>query len=306
MFKRIACAAISMVLLASIFVQQVIAAGSEEQITEVTVTEVVADIEPGIATDVEPIVEAGPTTPEPLSLLVDGNVVPLASMIYRDDIPYVSLRSAAMALRPDASIAWTDGCAVITADNLKITVDPTKNYVTANDRYLYLAEGVLSDGGTIRIPAQMIAEIFDADYSENPDAQIVSLSSGSGAITPGSEFYDKDDLYWLSHIIYAESGNQPLAGKIAVGNVVMNRAANPIFPNTIYGVIYQRGQFTPVSNGTIKLTPNAESVLAAKLCLDGAVVLPTALWFNSAKSTNSWAARHKSYITTIGGHAFYV
>lgn len=306
MFKRIACAAISMVLLASIFVQQVIAAGSEEQITEVTVTEVVADIEPGIATDVEPIVEAEPTTPEPLSLLVDGNVVPLASMIYRDDIPYVSLRSAAMALRPDASIAWTDGCAVITADNLKITVDPTKNYVTANDRYLYLAEGVLSDGGTIRIPAQMIAEIFDADYSEDPDAQIVSLSSGSGAITPGSEFYDKDDLYWLSHIIYAESGNQPLAGKIAVGNVVMNRAANPIFPNTIYGVIYQRGQFTPVSNGTIKLTPNAESVLAAKLCLDGAVVLPTALWFNSAKSTNSWAARHKSYITTIGGHAFYV
>lgn len=306
MFKRIACAAISMVLLASIFVQQVIAAGSEEQITEVTVTEVVADIEPGIATDVEPIVEAEPTTPEPLSLLVDGNVVPLASMIYRDDIPYVSLRSATVALRPDASIAWTDGCAVITADNLKITVDPTKNYVTANDRYLYLAEGVLSDGGTIRIPAQMIAEIFDADYSEDPDAQIVSLSSGSGAITPGSEFYDKDDLYWLSHIIYAESGNQPLAGKIAVGNVVMNRAANPIFPNTIYGVIYQRGQFTPVSNGTIKLTPNAESVLAAKLCLDGAVVLPTALWFNSAKSTNSWAARHKSYITTIGGHAFYV
>lgn len=314
MFKRITCAALSMVLLWGIFVQQVIAAGPEGQPNEVIAAEAEvefeveaeAEVDVSATVEEEAVVEEEPAVPGPLSLLVDGSMVPLAAMVYRDDVPYVSVRSAAMALRPDAAIAWTNGCAVITADNLMITIDPTKNYVVANERYLYLAEGVLLADGTIRLPARMIAEIFDASYSEDSAAQIVSLSSGSGAITPGSEFYDKDDLYWLSHIIHAESGNQPLNGKIAVGNVVLNRTANPIFPNTIYGVIYQRGQFTPVTNGTIKLTPNAESVLAAKLCLDGAVVLPTALWFNSVKSKNSWAAKHKSYITTIGGHAFYV
>lgn len=294
MFKRISCFALSLVLFFGITAQQVVAAGNEIEPQQSTATEsIIADVA------VENTAPVGP------SLLVNETVVDHAALIYHNDIAYVSLRYAALALRPDAVLTWAKGCAVITADGLNVTVDPDVNYIVANGRYLYLPEGVLHENGIIRIPAQTIAKIFDASFTQNSETQIVSLTTGSGAITSGDKFYDKDDLYWLSHIINAESGNQSLTGKIAVGNVVMNRVADPIFPNSIYGVIFQKNQFTPVKNGTINLTPNSESVLAAKLCLDGAVVLPTALWFNSAKA-NSWAAKHKVYITTIGAHAFYV
>lgn len=290
MFKRISCLALCLILVFGISVQQVVAAGNE--------------IEVSVVTNPTPV-EVQDTKPVAPALYVDGTIVEHSALVYRNEIPYVSLRYVAMALRPDAVVTWTGDYASVTAYGLEITVNPDLNYVVSNGRYLYLPEGVLYEKGLIRIPAQMMAKIFDAEYSLDPVTKNITFTSGSGSLVHGNEFYDKDDLYWLSHIIHAESGNQPLEGKIAVGNVVLNRVADPIFPDSIYGVIFQKNQFSPVKNGTINLTPNEESVLAAKLCLDGAVVLPTALWFNSTKS-NSWASRHKTYITTIGGHAFYV
>ena len=114
------------------------------------------------------------------------------------------------------------------------------------------------------------------------------------------------NLSWLSRIIYAESGNQPLAGKIAVGNVVLNRVNSPAFPNSVYAVVFQQSQFTPVMNGTIYSTPNAESVIAAKLCLDGANTVGDALYFVNPRATpGSWASRNRPHVATIGAHAFF-
>lgn len=290
MFKRISCLTLCLILVFGICVQQVVAAGNEIEIPDATNS---------TPTEVQEIKPAAP------ALYVNDTIVGESALVYRNEIPYVALRYVTMALRPDATVTWTGEYARITAEGLEITVDPDLNYVVCNGRYLYLPDGVFYENGLIRIPAQTMAKIFDAEYSLDPVTNNIELTTGTGSLVSGSEFYNKDDLYWLSHIIYAESGNQPLEGKIAVGNVVLNRVEDPIFPNSIYGVIFQKNQFSPVKNGTINLTPNEESVLAAKLCLDGAVVLPTALWFNSAKS-NSWASRHKTYITTIGGHAFYV
>ena len=292
MLKRITCLALSVVILLSFWTQQVIAAGNESV----------------IPTPVElPSVEVQPEIkiPEGPQLYVNGTLVENAALTYHKGIAYVSLRAASQALRPDATITWEQNQAVISAEGLHFTIDPNNTYVTANNRCLFIPEGILCENGTIRIPARVISKVFDAEFSHSLDTQDIKLTSGSGALIPADQFYNKDDLYWLSHIIYAESGNQPLAGKIAVGNVVMNRVADPVFPNSIYGVVFQKNQFTPVKNGTIHLTPNEESVLAAKLCLEGAVILPTALWFNRAKG-NSWAAKHKEYITTIGSHDFYV
>ena len=114
------------------------------------------------------------------------------------------------------------------------------------------------------------------------------------------------NLSWLSRIIYAESGNQPLAGKIAVGNVVLNRVNSPAFPNSVYAVVFQQSQFTPVMNGTIYSTPNAESVIAAKLCLEGANTAGNSLYFLApALAGNLWTMEERTYVTTIGTHWFY-
>ena len=89
-----------------------------------------------------------------------------------------------------------------------------------------------------------------------------------------------------------------------MGNVVLNRTKDSRFPNTVKGVICQKNQFSPVANGSINKTPNAESVLAAKLCLDGAVSLDGVLYFNQA-NLRCWAARNRTYVATIAGHSFY-
>lgn len=291
MFKRITCVALSFALLMSVWAQQVAA----------------ADNETAVSTQVElPSVEIQPEVVEPdgPQLYVDGVLVENAALTYRKGIAYVSLRAVSQALRPDCEIVWDQTQAIITAENLYFTVNPNNNYVTANGRCLYVQQGILFENGSIQIPARVLCKVFDAKFSHSLETQNITLTSGSGALIPADEYYNEDDLYWLSHIIYAESGNQPLNGKIAVGNVVMNRASNPIFPDSIYGVVFQKNQFTPVKNGTINLTPNEDSIVAAKLCLEGAVVLPTALWFNRVNG-NSWAAKHKEYVTTIGGHDFY-
>ena len=57
------------------------------------------------------------------------------------------------------------------------------------------------------------------------------------------------DLELLSTIIYCEAGNQSYEGQLAVGSVILNRVASSSFPNSISGVIYQSGQFSPVASG---------------------------------------------------------
>ena len=56
----------------------------------------------------------------------------------------------------------------------------------------------------------------------------------------------------MASIINCEAGSEPYQGKLAVGIVVMNRVSSKSFPNSIKGVIYQKGQFSPVRNGSLK------------------------------------------------------
>ena len=55
--------------------------------------------------------------------------------------------------------------------------------------------------------------------------------------------YDKDsEAHCLAKNIYFEAGNQPLAGRIAVAQVTINRRNHGMFPNTICEVVYQGGE----------------------------------------------------------------
>lgn len=79
-----------------------------------------------------------------------------------------------------------------------------------------------------------------------------SSGSGSGSDSSsgsGSHMESGSSLELLSAIIYCEAGNQPYEGQLAVGSVIMNRVESSSFPNSISGVIYQSGQFSPVSSG---------------------------------------------------------
>lgn len=119
-----------------------------------------------------------------------------------------------------------------------------------------------------------------------------------------------DDLYWLSRIIHSEAQGESYQGKVAVGNVIINRVNSDLFPNTIKGVIFDRQngytQFSPVLDGSIYNTPDAESVRAAREVLNGARPVGDALYFlNPRKSTNFWIVGNRKHMVTIGLHDFY-
>jgi N-acetylmuramoyl-L-alanine amidase len=143
----------------------------------------------------------------------------------------------------------------------------------------------------------------------NKGASSVSLNGNVKALTPASSFYRDDEVLWLARIIHAESSGESLLGKIAVGNVVLNRVRSSSYPNTIYGVIFDRKygvQFSPVLNGTIYNTPSYESTLAAKICLEGFDISEGALFFLHPEiSSSSWIPNTRQYLFSIGAHDFY-
>jgi N-acetylmuramoyl-L-alanine amidase len=141
----------------------------------------------------------------------------------------------------------------------------------------------------------------------NTNTTIASVSRGTSTARAN---YNQDDLYWLARIIHAEAGAEPYNGKVAVGNVILNRVNSKDFPNTIYDVIFEYyqniPQFSPVADGTIYNTPSEESMQAARDALNGSrPVGNSTYFFNPDKAAGTWIVKNKAYVTRIGGHTFY-
>lgn len=73
----------------------------------------------------------------------------------------------------------------------------------------------------------------------------------------GSSSTNSNDVNLLARLVYGEARGEPYAGQVAVAAVVLNRVKSSSFPNTIAGVIYQRGAFNVVDDGQINLSPNS-------------------------------------------------
>lgn len=67
------------------------------------------------------------------------------------------------------------------------------------------------------------------------------------------------DIDLLARVINAEARGEPYLGQVAVGAVIMNRVKSAEFPNTISGVVYQKGQFSSVTDGQINAAYENES-----------------------------------------------
>ncbi len=87
--------------------------------------------------------------------------------------------------------------------------------------------------------------------AQSAAANTVSASSSSAVSTNSSLQAASSDLTLLSAIIFCEAGGESYAGQVAVGAVVMNRVNSGSFPNSISGVVYESGQFSPVANGSL-------------------------------------------------------
>lgn len=118
--------------------------------------------------------------------------------------------------------------------------------------------------------------------------------------------YTSSDLYLLAKCIYAEARGESYTGQVAVGAVILNRVRSSSFPNTIAGVIYQKGAFTAVDDGQINLQPNQTAINAATDAMNGwDPTYGCIYYYNPAIATSSWIFGRKT-VTTIGKHVFAV
>ncbi|MDD6195838.1 MAG: cell wall hydrolase [[Clostridium] aminophilum] len=115
------------------------------------------------------------------------------------------------------------------------------------------------------------------------------------------ELAKSKDTKLLASIIQCEAGGESYEGKVAVGAVIMNRVKSKSFPNSISGVVYQGGQFTPVATGrlanVLENGPTASCRKAALEALQGRDNTGGALYFGTKA--------HSPAKATIGGHTFY-
>ncbi len=122
--------------------------------------------------------------------------------------------------------------------------------------------------------------------------------------TSSSAGTTNSDLYLMSCCIYGEARGESYTGKVAVAAVILNRVKSASFPNSISGVIYQKGAFTCVDDGQINMGTNDECTRAAQDALNGWDPTGGALYyFNPVTATSKWIWS-RPQLVTIGKHIF--
>ena len=110
-----------------------------------------------------------------------------------------------------------------------------------------------------------------------------------------------DDVTILAALIQCEAGNECYDGQVAVGAVVCNRVRSGGYPGSVYGVVYQSGQFTPAARGSVASVaasgPNASCIQAAQAALAGTDNTGGALSFRPTSSGRGGVV--------IGNHVFF-
>lgn len=115
--------------------------------------------------------------------------------------------------------------------------------------------------------------------------------------------FAEGDRYLLANLIYCEAGAEPYSGQVAVGSVVINRVLSSVYPDTVTGVIYQSGQFSPVASGRLALAlsegrATAACYQAADEVMGGTTNVGNCVYFRTPVDGINPKYR-------IGGHIFY-
>ena len=116
----------------------------------------------------------------------------------------------------------------------------------------------------------------------------------------------ESEVYMLARLVHGEARGEPYVGKVAVAAVVLNRVRSAAFPNTVSGVIYQAGAFDCVKDGQIYLTPDSDSLRAARDAMNGWD--PTGgcvYYYNPSTATSAWIWSREVRLV-IGQHRFAV
>lgn len=166
---------------------------------------------------------------------------------------------------------------------------------------------------TVCLGISTIHEEFDFSFFNKLYATATDESSTStkqsSTKNENSDTENADDMLdLLARVINGEARGEPYLGQVAVGAVIMNRVKSAEFPSTIAGVVYQKGQFTCVTDGQIDkpFEDKATIYKAAREAMNGSDPTNGCLYFYDPRYTKSkWLFSLKT-VTTIGNHRFAI
>ena len=192
--------------------------------------------------------------------------------------------------------------------NLQVNnIDITQNMLKTRIVQSKLAELNLYDGkinGIFNEETILAIKKFQENKGLEVTGELDSKTTASLGVSASSQA--NSDLYLLAKLIYSEARGEPYVGQVAVGAVVLNRVANPNFPNTLEGVIYQPWAFTALHDGQFELEPESTAYQAAQDALNGwDPTYGCIYYYNPKTATSSWIFS-RTTVVTIGNHVFAV
>ena len=139
--------------------------------------------------------------------------------------------------------------------NSDVSDDSTK--VSEQDADLITNSELPADTGSYDDKKNMTAftgqnNISNIQSTDTEQKKTTAKKKKKKASKSKKKIYTKSELRLMASIINCEAGGESMQGKIAVGVVIMNRVKSKSFPNTIKKVVYQKGQFSPVRNGSLR------------------------------------------------------
>lgn len=131
----------------------------------------------------------------------------------------------------------------------------------------------------------------------------LGLGGSSGS---SNSAYSSSDVELLAKVISAEARGESYEGQVAVGAVILNRVAHPSFPDSLSGVIYQKGAFSCVNDSNWYQAVAESSKRAAKDALNGWDPTGGAIYYFNPRKTNDAFMHSRKVIKVIGSHKFCI
>ena len=164
--------------------------------------------------------------------------------------------------------------------------------------YTYTVDGIYGSRTVTAVKS------FQRKNGLTPDGIAGPSTLSKIGLPTGSTSSSSSNVNLLAMVINGEARGETYEGQVAVGAVVLNRVKHSSFPNTIAGVVYQKGAFTAVDDGQINASVQSSCVNAARDALNGWDPTGGAIYYyNPRTATSSWI-RTRPVVKTIGNHVF--
>lgn len=129
---------------------------------------------------------------------------------------------------------------------------------------------------------------------------------GNSSSSGNNTTYSSSDVELLAKVISAEARGESYEGQVAVGAVILNRVAHPSFPDSLSGVIYQKGAFSCVNDSNWYQPTSESSKRAARDALNGWDPTGGAIYYFNPSKTNDSFMHSRTVIKVIGNHKFCI